>query len=215
MRPMANGGWRSRTLAAIVPPQPSAAAISKGVSTKMRLLAPAFAALLALAPAAAIAALPVGATAPDFTTSGALAGQPFQLHLREQLRHGPLVLYFFPRSFTQGCTLEAHAFSEAAADFRHAGARVIGMSADDQELLRRFSVEGCRSAFPVANASPDTIHAYDVRLREGAPMTNRTSYVIAPNGRIIYAYTDMDYRNHVANTLAAVRDWQAHHRRHR
>jgi peroxiredoxin len=39
--------------------------------------------------------------------------------------------------------------------------------------------------------------------------------VIAPNGRIIYAFTDMDYRNHVANTLAAVRDWQAHHRRHR
>ena len=46
-------------------------------------------------------------------------------------------------------------------------------------------------------------------------MTNRTSYVIAPNGRIIYAFTDMDYRNHVANTLAAVRDWQAHQRHRR
>jgi hypothetical protein len=78
-----------------------------------------------------------------------------------------------------------------------------------------FSVEGCRNAFPVAAASPDTIHAYDVRLREGVPMTNRTSYVIAPNGRIIYAFSDLDYHNHVANTLAAVRDWQAHHRRHR
>src|SRR3954452_22165189 len=100
----------------------------------MRFLAPSFAALLALAPAAAISALPVGAPAPDFTTGGALAGQPFQLHLRAQLRRGPVVLYFFPRSFTQGCTLEAHASSEAAADFRRMGARVIGMSADDYDL---------------------------------------------------------------------------------
>ena len=181
----------------------------------MRLLAPVLATLVALAPSAAFPALPVGAPAPDFTTGGALAGQPFRLSLREQLRHGPVVLYFYPRAFTQGCTLEAHAFSVAAADFRRMGARVIGMSADDYDALRRFSVEGCRNAFPVATASPDTIHAYDVRLRDGVPMTNRTSYVIAPNGRIIYAYTDMDYRNHVANTLAAVRDWQAQHRRHR
>jgi peroxiredoxin Q/BCP len=179
----------------------------------MRLLAFVAATLFALAPAASMSALPVGAPAPDFTTGGALAGQPFQLHLREQLRRGPVVLYFYPRAFTQGCTLEAHAFSEASADFRRAGARVIGMSADDYDALRRFSVEGCRNAFPVATATPDTIHAYDVRLRDGVPMTNRTSYVIAPNGRIIYAFTDMDYRHHVANTLAAVRDWRARQRR--
>ena len=181
----------------------------------MRRLAPLVATLFALVPAAAMAALPVGAPAPDFRTGGALAGQPFQMHLREQLRHGPVVLYFYPRAFTQGCTLEAHAFSQAAYDFRRAGARVIGMSADDYEALRRFSVEGCRNAFPVATATPETIHAYDVRLRDGVPMTNRTSYVIAPNGRIIYAYTDMDYRNHVTNTLAAVRDWQARQRHRR
>jgi len=181
----------------------------------MRLLAPAAALALALLPTAAIPALPVGAQAPDFTTGGALAGRPFRLRLSEQLRHGPVVLYFYPRSFTQGCTLEAHAFSEAARDFRRAGARVIGMSADDYELLRRFSVEACRNAFPVATASPDTIRAYDVRLRDGDPRTNRTSYVIAPDGRILYAYSDLDYRNHVANTLAAVREWRAGQRRRR
>ena len=181
----------------------------------MRLVAPLLAAALALLPTAAVPALRTGAAAPDFTTSGALAGRPFRMRLSEQLRHGPVVLYFYPRAFTEGCTLEAHAFSEAAADFRRAGARVIGMSADDYDTLRRFSVEGCRSAFPVATASPETIQAYDVRLREGAAMTNRTSYVIAPNGRIIFAHSNLDWRDHVTSTLAAVRQWRASQRRRR
>lgn len=179
----------------------------------MRFLAPLVALSLAVLPAAANPALPTGRAAPDFRTSGALAGRPFRLHLREQLRRGPVVLYFYPQAFTGGCTLEAHAFSEAAADFRRAGARVIGMSADDYDTLRRFSVEGCRSAFPVATASAATIRAYDVALNDGTPRSNRTSYVIAPSGRIIYAYTDLDWRNHVTNTLAAVREWRARQRR--
>ena len=179
----------------------------------MRFFASLLAAVLAIAPAAAGSALREGAVAPDFSTQGALAGQAFNMNLRALLRQGPVVLYFFPRAFTEGCTLEAHAFSEAARDFRRAGARVVGLSADDQETLRRFSVEACRNAFPVATASAATIDAYDVRLREGSQLSNRTSYVIAPNGRIVYAYTDSDWRNHVANTLAAVRQWRARQRR--
>src|SRR5688572_13811364 len=166
----------------------------------MRMLPATIALALALAPATAVPALREGARAPDFRTTGALAGERFNLHLREQLRQGPVVLYFYPRAFTEGCTLEAHAFSEAAFEFRRLGARVIGLSADDYDTLRRFSVEGCRNAFPVATASPETIAAYDVRLRADAPVSNRTSYVIAPDGRIIYVYSDLNWRNHVTNT---------------
>jgi thioredoxin-dependent peroxiredoxin len=179
----------------------------------MRIGTALIAAALAFMPAAATAALPEGARAPDFTATGALAGRPFRMRLSALLRQGPVVLYFYPRAFTQGCTLEARAFSQQAAAFRRAGARVIGMSADDYDTLRRFSVEECRNAFPVATATPETIAAYDVRLREGAAMTNRTSYVIAPNGRIIYAHSDLDWREHVNNTLAAVRRWRASQRR--
>ena len=179
----------------------------------MRTPALAAAFLLAMSPAAAIPALTVGARAPDFTTRGALAGEAFNFRLRSALRRGPVVLYFYPRSFTQGCTLEAHAFSEAASEFRRLGARVIGMSADDQETLRRFSVEECRNAFPVATATPATIAAYDVRLRADSPMTNRTSYLIAPNGRILYAYSNLDWREHVPNVMAALRAWRASQRR--
>jgi peroxiredoxin Q/BCP len=175
---------------------------------------PLIAAALALViPAAAPAALKEGAKAPDFTTLGAIGGKPFRLHLKDQLRHGPLVLYFFPKSFTEGCTLEAHAFSDAAPEFRKLGARVVGMSADGEETLKRFSVQECRSAFPVANASPETIKAYDVKLKEGIPYASRTSYVIAPNGTVIYAYADMSWKNHVANTMAAVKAWRAKQRR--
>src|SRR6476661_3460134 len=132
----------------------------------------------------ATAALKVGQKAPDFTTTGAIGGKEFKLHLSDQLKKGPVVLYFFPKAFTKGCTLEARAFSEAAKDFKKAGARVIGMSADDLPTLQKFSVEECRNAFPVATATPDIIAAYDVALKQKAGLTDRTSYVIARNGKV-------------------------------
>ena len=169
----------------------------------MRKILFAVAALVAVQPAQA--ALSVGTQAPDFTTTGAIAGKPFKLHLKDQLKNGPVVLYFFPKAFTKGCTLEAHAFSEATADFKKAGARVIGMSADDLPTLKKFSVEECRNAFPVATASPATIKAYDVLLKQKPDLTDRTSYVIDRKGRIAFVHSDLDWSQHVAKTLAAVR----------
>ena len=153
----------------------------------------------------AAAALPVGAKAPEFVTTGAIGGKPFQLSLKRALRTGPVVLYFYPKAFTKGCTLEAHAFSEASADFKKSGARVIGMSADDVATLKRFSVEECRNAFPVATATPATIRAYDVALKQKAGLTDRTSYVISPSGRIVMVHSDLDWSQHVAKTLAAAK----------
>ena len=160
---------------------------------------------LALTALPSAAALPEGRQAPDFFTTGALAGKPFRLHLKEQLRKGPVVLYFFPKAFTKGCTLEAHAFSEASKEFRKAGARVIGLSADDLPTLKRFSVEACRNAFPVATASAATIAAYDVPLKEKPGLTDRTSYVIDRSGKIRFVHSDLDWSQHVEKTLAAVK----------
>ncbi len=167
----------------------------------MRLILTALCLVLAAAPTAA--ALPSGARAPNFVTQGAIGGKPFRLDLREQLRHGPVVLYFYPKAFTKGCTLEANAFSEAMPAFKAAGARVIGMSADTIDTLKKFSVEGCRSAFPVARADAKVIKSYDVALAS-APLSNRTSYVIARDGRIVMVHSEMDWKDHVAKSLEAV-----------
>jgi peroxiredoxin len=161
-------------------------------------------AAIALIEGAASAALPVGSKAPDFTTTGAVGGKEFKLHLAQQLKKGPVVLYFFPKAFTSGCTAEAHAFSESIGDFKKAGAQVIGMSADNIATLKDFSVKECRSAFPVATATPATQKAYDVAWAAHPGITTRTSYVIGRNGRVAMVHDDLDFSQHVAKTLAAV-----------
>jgi peroxiredoxin len=164
---------------------------------------------------AARAELAVGARAPDFTAQSAMAGKVGSFSLRAALARGPVVLYFFPRAFTQGCTLETRAFAEAMEQFHAAQATVVGMSADDLPTLQRFSTEECRSKFAVAAATPAIVRAYDVamkpealpaqvRARMPAGVTGRTSYVIARDGRIAFVHSDLDYRDHVRLTLAAV-----------
>ncbi|MBO9580668.1 MAG: peroxiredoxin [Sphingobium sp.] len=156
---------------------------------------------------AAQAALPVGSTAPNFETRGALAGKVFTLKLSDQLKKGPVVLYFFPAAFTPGCTAEAHEFAEATAAFKKAGATVIGMSADPVEKLAEFSTKECSNKFAVASAGPKVIEGYDVALKSIPGLTgktDRTSYVITKTGKIAYVYSALDYKDHVKNALAAV-----------
>jgi peroxiredoxin len=161
--------------------------------------------LACLAATPVTAALKVGDKAPDFTTTGAVGGKEFKLHLAQQLKKGPVVLYFFPKAFTSGCTAEAHAFSESIGDFKKAGAQVIGMSGDDIKTLHDFSTKECRSAFPVATATSDTQKAYDVAWAAHPGITTRTSYVIDKSGKIVMVHDDLDFSQHVAKSLAAVK----------
>ena len=155
------------------------------------------------------AALPVGAKAPNIATRAAKGGKQFDFALNAALKKGPVVVYFFPAAFTGGCTIEAHAFAEAADDFAANGASLIGLSADPIDKLAKFSVEACRDKFPVGTASPATIKGYDVHLAPGATMTNRTSYVIAPGGKVIFALTQNNPVGHVQGTLDAVKAYRA------
>lgn len=168
------------------------------------LAALALAGIAAVTVTSASAELPKGAKAPGFSTTAALAGKEFGFNLKSALAKGPVVLYFYPKAFTSGCTLEANAFADAMPKFKAAGASVIGMSGDDIATLKRFSREECRDAFPVGVASAKIISAYDVAMGKSG-LTTRTSYVIAQDGRIVAVHSDSDYRGHVDKTLAAVR----------
>jgi peroxiredoxin len=157
------------------------------------------------------AALKPGDAAPLFTTDAAVGGKQMPLVLADALKKGPVVLYFFPKAFTSGCTLEAHLFADATEKFAALGATVVGVSHDDIATQLKFSKEECRDKFAVA-ADPESaiIKAYDAKLAM-LPMSGRISYVISPDDKILYEYSSMDPNDHVNNTMKAVQDWRAKH----
>ncbi len=161
------------------------------------------------------AALPNGTKAPDFSAEASKGGDTFKFALADALKKGPVVLYFYPAAFTPGCTVEAHEFAEATDKFAALGATVIGVSHDPIDKLQKFSVSECRSKFAVAADTDGSImKSYDAVLLGHTSYANRTSYVIAPTGEIVYSYTAMSPDKHVENTLAAVQQWVDAHPKH-
>jgi len=158
----------------------------------------------------AYAALSAGSQAPDFSAPASLGGKTFTFSLAAALKKGPVVLYFYPAAFTRGCTIEAHDFAAAMDKYKAFGATVIGVSHDPIDKLVKFSVSECRSKFAVAaDENKNIMQAYDAVLDRNPELANRVSYVIAPDGKILYSYTDLNPDNHVANTLAALKEWAA------
>ena len=139
---------------------------------------------LGLFATAAQAALKPGDSAPDFTVQAATGGKDFSFSLAEQLKKGPVVVYFYPKSFTRGCTIEAHEFAENYDNFVAVGASLIGLSADTIEVQREFSTKECRDKFPVgADPSLSVIKAYDAKREKpsqsGDALADRISLTLS------------------------------------
>ena len=172
-----------------------------------RLLVPLVAALLTST--SALAALQVGAPAPDFTLPAALGGKNFSFSLAGSLAKGPVVVYFFPAAFTPGCSIEAHEFADAMPKFESLGASVIGVSTDNIETLSRFSVEACQNRFPVGSDSGRTVvKAYDAALAIRPSYADRISYLVGPDGKVLASYSSLSPDQHVEKMLAALRAWR-------
>jgi thioredoxin-dependent peroxiredoxin len=179
-----------------------------------RVLALAAAATFALT-APAWAALAPGTKAPDIHATAYENGQPSHFMLSEALKKGPVVLYFFPGAFTPGCNVEAQQFAANIDKFKAAGATVVGVTSyfgnaarkseaqgGLEQAVKDFSTEHCNGKFPVAAVTPDVVKAYDVVLRD--TVSNRTSFVIDKDGKIVMAFTEMAPEGHITKSLEAL-----------
>jgi peroxiredoxin Q/BCP len=154
------------------------------------------------------AALKSGDAAPDFSAPAYLAGNPFTFKLADALKKGPVVVYFFPAAHTSGCNIEAHLFSEAIEQFKAQNTTVIGVTAGKTEELADFSkeTEHCGGKFPVAADDGAKIaKQYDALLAQKPGWSDRTSYVIGQDGKIVHVYSALSPNDHVKESLDAVK----------
>jgi len=191
--------------APVLPRNQSSTTMKRRTARSLILLA-----LVAAAGSSATAALMPGDKAPDFAIEATLGPSVFRFSLAETLQAGPVVLYFFPAAFTKGCTAEAHDFSEATEAFRQLGATVIGVSHDGIDKLKEFAVSECRSKFAVgADTDQHVMKAYDAVLKLRPELADRISYLIAPDGTVVYEYSSLNPDKHVANLMEALKAWRA------
>ena len=168
----------------------------------------------------AFAALKQGDKAPDFKAPASLAGKEFNFALKDALKKGPVVVYFYPAAFTGGCNLQAHAFSENSDKFAAAGASIIGVSLDKIATLNQFSADPqyCAGKIPVASDADGKIaKSYDLQVREAKPgakntrgdeidhgFAERTTFVVTPNGTVAATISNLSPADNVAKALEAV-----------
>jgi thioredoxin-dependent peroxiredoxin len=160
-----------------------------------------------LAATPGFAALKQGDSAPDFKAQASLAGKEFTFSLRNALKKGPVVVYFYPAAFTGGCNLQAHTFAENHDKFAAAGASVIGVSLDSISRLNEFSADPqyCAGKLPVASDEKGEIaKSYDIKITVtngkgeeiakmkdsrgqeiGHSVAERTTFVVTPDGKIV------------------------------
>lgn len=172
----------------------------------------------------ALAALKQGDAAPDFSTPASLDGKEFAFSLKDALKKGPVVVYFYPSAYTGGCNIEAHTFAVNKDKFDAVGTTIIGVSHDSIARLNDFSADPdyCAGKFPVASDPDGAIaKSYELKVMEGKPgfkdtrgneidhaFTERTTFVIAPDARILATLSSADDKitptDHVTKSLAVV-----------
>jgi peroxiredoxin Q/BCP len=126
----------------------------------------------------------VGDTAPDFTLPDQ-DGKPVQL--RQLLGRTAIVLYFYPKDATPGCTLEARAFQRNYDDFKQAGAEVIGISADSVASHHRFAVAEKLTFRLLSDRRGAVRELYGVESTLGI-LPGRVTFVIDPSGVVRHVY---------------------------
>lgn len=148
----------------------------------------------------------IGALAPDFTLPGA-GGRP--VSLAELLRGGAVVLYFYPKDQTPGCTMEACGFRDEIDSFTEAGAQVVGISRDDEASHARFVAKHKLPFMLLSDTTGETHARYGVTKKLGL-IPDRTTFVIDRDGIVRHVFSSMiRMRAHIDESLAIVKRLRA------
>ena len=182
---------------------------------------------VAVAVPVVVSALQKGEAAPMFSAKASLAGKEFNYSLADALKQGPVVVYFYPSAFTQGCNIQAHTFAENMDAFKAAKASVIGVSLDSIARLNDFSADPayCAGKLPVASDADGAIaKSYGVNVREGRAgmkdsrgvdidhgFAERLTFVVAKDGKVVSTIGagNLPPDQNVQQALQAVKDLAA------
>lgn len=141
----------------------------------------------------------VGSTAPDFE----LTDQTGQLHSLEDYRGQWVVLYFYPKDETPGCTTQACEFRDNIFAYRELNAQILGVSLDDVDSHKNFA-ENHSLPFPLlADTQGNVAASYGVKTRMfGMTVAKRQTFIIRPNGELAKHYEQVDVDAHSAHVIA-------------
>lgn len=146
--------------------------------------------------------LKVGDTAPDFSL---LDERGLPVGLKNYLGKKVVVLYFYPKDFTSGCTAEACSFRDDYKHIQDKGAVVIGVSLDGVESHLRFSEKYMLPFTILSDHKKEVAKAYGV-LGVGGFLAKRVTFIINKDGKITHVFTKVDVKQHSEEVLKALEE---------
>ena len=143
----------------------------------------------------------VGSAAPDFTLDSQ-DGKPVSLH---DYKGKWVVLYFYPKDMTSGCTIEAHNFQKDLAKFDAKNAVILGVSMQDQKSHQEFCAKESLTFKLLADTKRDVSEKYDSVMNFGVTkLSSRHTFLIDPNGVVRKVWTNVDVKTHSDDVLRAI-----------
>jgi peroxiredoxin Q/BCP len=147
----------------------------------------------------------VGSAAPGFTLASQ-DGQPVTL---SALRGQWVVLYFYPKDFTSGCTVEAHNFQRDLSEYQKRNTVILGVSVQDEKSHKQFCAKEGLNFKLLADTHKEVSKSYDSILNLGiAKLSSRHTFLIDPQGNVRKVWLDVDVRKHSEDVLAALDNFE-------
>ena len=147
----------------------------------------------------------IGSNAPDFTLNSQ-DGKPVSLH---DFKGKWVVLYFYPKDMTSGCTIEAHNFQRDLDKYTALNAVILGVSMQDEKSHQEFCAKESLTFKLLADTTKEVSEKYDSVMNFGVmQLSARHTFLIDPNGLVRKVWTDVDVKVHSDDVLATIEEMQ-------